>query len=380
MIEIEERPARHAARHAAQSRIRVQALQGPYQDNGASPWYSPVKIGSDPHAPLLKLNIDTGARFNWITSTECTSGACTMPQRRRLDPGGSPSFMPVDAAPSRIDFGYWGAMHARPASDLIAVAGTALPPQRAAFYCTTHYDGEQFRELNWDGGLGIPNGLSPDPHSTHLVEALLNAGLLKPEQALVSFLMDPRSRTGTVEFGGYDESAVDPDSCIELPFKPYTAGLDYIWTTPLRSWKVGAVEVARDQLFCHDTGSSHFKGDPALLQRALREVGLQRSRLGRHPPLELGIGWHRKDGRAARLVLTPDEYVTRIEAGHGRGSQSLNLHPLAGYDRLLLVGSILLDHVCTVYRFKVIGKPGHYRVAPGTTLMFNKRGGPQVIR
>ena len=64
---------------------------------------------------------------------------------------------------------------------------------------------------------------------------------------------------GTVEIGRYDASAVDPASAIELPFAPYVSGLDYIWTTPLHRWRVGSVEVARDVLFCHDTGN-HFSG------------------------------------------------------------------------------------------------------------------------
>jgi len=361
--------------------LRLPAFKGPFQDNGASPWYSPVRVGNGPSAPTLKLNVDTGARFNWLTSTACGTRACTMPQRRRFDPQASPSFTAGGGEPLRIDFGHWGEMLATRGSDFLGL-GT-LPPQRAGFYCTTHYDGTQFCELNWDGGLGVPNGLSPDPHSTHIVETLLNAGVLTPERAMVSFLMDPASGTGVVEFGGYDVQAVDEDSAIELPFAPYASqapGLDYIWTTPLRSWKVGPVEVARGQLFCHDTGSSHFKGDPVLLMEAMHQLELQRGRFGRFPLLELGIGRHRDDGRPARLLLGADQYVTEIEAGQGRGHTTANLNPLAGYDGLVLVGSILLDHVCAVYQFQVSGTPGRYRVAPGTTLMFNKRGGPQVIR
>lgn len=357
---------------------RLPAFRGPFQDNGASPWYSPVRVGKAPAAPLLKLNVDTGARFNWLTSTACGTHACTMPGRQRFDPAASASFVAGGGEPLRIDFGHWGDMQATRGSDLIGLG--PLPPQRTGFYCTTHYDGRQFCELNWDGGLGVPSGLSPDPHSTHIVETLLNAGLLAPERAMVSFLMDAPNGIGTVEFGGYDARVVDEDSAIELPFVPYAPGLDYIWTTPLRSWRVGPVEVARDRLFCHDTGSSHFKGDPALLMAAMHQLELQRGRAGRYPLLELEIGQHRADGRPARLVLGADQYVTEIEAGHGRGRITANLNPLAGYDGLLLVGSVLLDHVCTVYRFEVSGEPGRYRVAPGTTLMFNKRGGPQVIR
>ncbi len=363
----------------AQAPICLEARRGPYQDNGASPWYSQVHIGGDPSTPALKLNIDTGARFNWVTSKECSTRACTLPQRRRFDPGSSASFAALGEVPVRIDFGHWGAMHAKPGQDLVRLAATRLPAQRLGFYCATHYEGTQFCALNWDGGLGIPTGLSADPHSTHLVEALLNSGLLPPEQACVSFQMDPLSKTGVVQFGGYDARAVDPDSCIELPFAPYRPGLDYIWTTPLRHWKIGSAEIARDKLFCHDTGSSHFKGDPVLLREALRQVEAQRHR-GQLPVLELGIGRRQRDGRPARLVLTGDEYVTEIEQGHGRGSRTANLHALDGYAGLLLAGSVLLDHVCTVYRFKVSGRPGRYRIAPGTTLMFNKRGGPEVIR
>ncbi|WP_083749105.1 pepsin-like aspartyl protease [Pelomonas sp. KK5] len=361
------------------TRLRWPARRGPYQDNGASPWYSTVRIGSGAGARELKLNIDTGARFSWVMLAECESEACMMPARRLFEPAASPSYRGQGGEPLRIDFGHWGEMRARPGSELLA-----LPDDSAALRLRLHgairCDGEQFCELNWDGGLGIPNGLSPDPHATHLVEALLNAGLLAPEDAFVSFLMDPASGTGTVEIGRYDSAAVDPSSAVELPFSPYVDGLDYIWTTPLRSWRVGAVEVARDVLFCHDTGASHFKGDPLLLAEALRQVGLQHERDGQPPALSLSVGRHRASGRPATLVLEPGQYLGEIEAGHGQGQATANLQPLAGYDGLVLAGSVLLDHVCTVYRFEVSGSPGRYRVSPGTTLMFNKRGGPKVIR
>src|SRR6201999_4087929 len=105
------------------------------------------------------------------------------------------------------------------------------------------------------------------------------------------------------------------------------------------------------------TASSHFKGDPVLLMEAMHQLELQRGRVGRYPLLELDIGRHRGDGRPARLVLGADQYVTEIEAGQGRGRTTANLNPLAGYDGLVLVGSILLDHVCAVYQFQVSGAP-----------------------
>lgn len=352
-------------------------VKGPYQDNGASPWYCPMRLGSNPGGSILRVNFDTGARFIWVTSSECSTHACRMPGRSRFDARSSLSFDHIGSDLS-IDFGPWGEMTARGGVDQIDLGGGSRLPVR--FYQAVHYEGPQFEDLNWDGGIGLSNGLSADPLSSHLVVELLNQGLLAPEDAFVSFLMDEPKGLGSVGIGHFDSSKVDLASRVDVPFSPYVPGLDYIWTTALRHMRVGDVTVASDLMFCHDTGSSHFKGDAVVMMAAIDEVSQYRKRHLEFPTLELSFGFMHNNGRPAAFVLRPSEYVTQIEAGHARGRQSINLNPMPGLAGLVLAGSILLDHLCVLYRYEVHGSRGRYSVRPGTVEFYNKRHGPRVIQ
>ena len=367
-----------AGRHVPARRgFTFPTVKGPIQDNGASPWYCPMRLGGDPAGPILRFNFDTGARFIWVTSSECSTHACRMPGRSRFDAQASPSFDHIGSKLT-IDFGPWGDMEARAGVDQMHLgAGVGLPVR---FYQALRYEGPQFEDLNWDGGIGLSNGLSADPLSSHLIVELLNRGLLAPEEAFVSFLMDEPFGLGTVGIGVFDSSKVDLASRVDVPFSPYEPGLDYIWTTPLRHMRVGDAIVASNIMFCHDTGSSHFKGDPVVMMEAIDAVSEYRARNHDFPPVELSFGVVHEDGRPATFVLRPSEYVTQIEAGHARGKQSINLNPMPGLSGLVLVGSVLLDHLCVVYRYEVHGSRGRYSIAPGTVEFYNKRHGPCVIR
>lgn len=207
---------------------------------------------------------------------------------------------------------------------------------------------------------------------------MLEAGLILPSEATISFYTDPVTKAGTIAFGRFDETLIVPESEIEIPFSPYLAGLEYIWTTLLGYWKVGDVDVAVDKMFCHDTGSSQFKGDPAIMLHAIDEVNRQLAESGSYPNLSLEFGTDRS-GNPGRFVLTSDEYVTLIEAGEGEGNYTININPLAGLDNLVLVGSILMDYVYTIYTWEV-SPEWPYTLGPGTVRMYNKRNGPQIIQ
>jgi saccharopepsin len=363
---------------AIRTPLRISAKKGPFQDNGASPWYSPVRVGSDPSLPEMKLNFDTGARFIWVTSTECNTEACTWPGRIRFDPAASPTFTWISQDIVTIDFGPWGTMEAKVGNDIFGL--TPEVSAGADFYVTTYYDGQQFIELNWDGGVGLPSGLNPDPLSSNLLLQMLNQGIITPEEAIIGFHMNPTTKIGEIEIGTFNQAAVIPESRVNIPFQPYIVGLEYIWTTALNSWLVGDVSVATNRMFCHDTGSSQFKGDPPIMMAASDEVYRQYAQLGYYPNLELSLGIREVGGQAGRFVLTENEYVTLIEAGSGQGNYTININPLPGLDNLVLVGSILMDHIYTLYRFEVGGSAGNYTLSPGTVEMYNKVGGPVIIQ
>ena len=48
--------------------------RGPFQNNGASPWYCTIKLGTP--AQTLKFAIDSGTNINWVTSTLCPDDQC----------------------------------------------------------------------------------------------------------------------------------------------------------------------------------------------------------------------------------------------------------------------------------------------------------------
>lgn len=329
----------------------------------------------------MKLNFDTGARFIWATSTECNTAACDWPKRIKFDPDTSPTFDWIDQDTTAINFGPWGTMEAKVGSDEFRIdpKQPASSTIREKFYVTTEYDGQQFIELNWDGGIGIPSGSSPDPKSSNLMLELLNSGCIRPDQAIIAFHMTPDTKMGIIEIGDFDRSAIIPESRVNVDYSPYL-GLKYIWTTPLNSWRVGDVEVATNKMFCHDTGSSQFKGDPAIMIKAINEVHTQHAQIGHYPNLELTLGKKHGGEIPAKFVLTQDQYVTLIEAGAGQGEHTININPLNGLDNLVLVGSILMDNIYTVYRFIVSGTYPNYSLAPGQVEMYNKTGGPTVIQ
>lgn len=361
--------------------MRMPVTKGPYQDNGASPWYSMVKVGTDSKLPNMKLNFDTGARFIWVTSTECNTVACNWPTRIKFNPNTSQSFDWIDQNITEINFGPWGTMKAKVGSDEFCIdpAQPGFSTIREKFYVTTEYDGQQFNELNWDGGIGIPSGSLPDPKFSNLILEFLNSGRITPDQAVIAFHMNPDTRMGVIEIGDFDRSAIIPESRVNVDFSSYK-GLKYIWTTPLGSWRVGNVEVATNKMFCHDTGSSQFKGDSGIMIKASNEVYTQYAQLGHYPDLELTLGKKHGSETPAKFVLTEDQYVTLIEAGAGHGEHTININPLAGLDNLVLVGSILMDNIYTVYRFIVTGAFPNYSLAPGQVEMYNKVGGPTVIQ
>lgn len=359
----------------------IAQTKGPFQNNGASPWYSDhVQVGSGlQHG--FKMNIDSGARFIWVTSTACHTEACMANGRKRFSPGDSPTFEWVDKTNKKVDFGPWGTMLVKTGNDRILDGEVSTD-----FYLSTNYTGDNFAELNWSGGIGLPTGIDGDKSIENIVTVLLNQGKLKPQAdgtLWVSMNFDPLSKVGLIVIGA-DADSIKPDidaqSKVILPYTPYANGLGYIWTTSLDYWAIGNMAVARDFVFCHDSGSSQFKGDTGVMVYAIEEVLKQREKNQKYPPMSLKMGTKVATGETALLVLGPEQYVTEIEAGKGTGDYTINIQPLDGLKGLVLAGSILLDNVYTVYRYTVSGSLGTYAVCPADVWMYNKKNGPKIIQ
>jgi len=96
----------------------VMRLQrGPLTDNGATPWYTVLRLGSERQE--LKFAIDTGTTHSWVTSIQCTTQACL--NHRRFDFRSSTSFKQLTSpySPDEISFGPWGTMQVTLGSDRV---------------------------------------------------------------------------------------------------------------------------------------------------------------------------------------------------------------------------------------------------------------------
>jgi len=357
--------------------VRFAMVRGPFQNNGASPWYATLGIGTP--AQPIKFALDSGTNILWTTSTLCAPDRCQHYGGSRFDYRASRSFAFTDTTPQPYSFGPWGTMMVEAGTDMLATPdGSVLP---IAFYLSQDYGGAQFAGIDWDGGLGIPSGSAyVQPGNSFIVEELMNAGAISPDFPFVSFGWDQRTRVGDGIIGGFDPDAFDPASGIFVPWREYTAfaGVGYIWSTPMQSYAVGddvlaTATAGNPYWFCLDSGSSQFKGDDALMTGTLQRVGPSAS----GPPVVIRLG----DPGAptiGTLTVTPPMYNAVIQTGPGKGALISQFAPL-GLTGLALVGSTLMDWCYTIFEYAVSGTPGNYWLAPSGMWIFNKRGGPSVV-
>src|SRR5438552_12393293 len=77
-----------ALKEKAIAPLRFAVQRGLYQDNGASPWYAPIGVGTPPQT--LKFALDTGSNFIWAMSKLCDN--CGGTGRTLFDPSSSSTF------------------------------------------------------------------------------------------------------------------------------------------------------------------------------------------------------------------------------------------------------------------------------------------------
>jgi saccharopepsin len=381
-----QRPAANAgtlaARAAASARVAPAALtgqalsvplvSGPYQNNGASQWFANMELGT-PGQPL-RIALDTGSNFIWTTSSLCPPDSCQHSGGGEFDYGASSTFHWIDQTPQTVDFGPWGSMVVETGQDVVALTPAASVD--LDMFLSASYRGEQFDQLDWDGGIGIPSGsIDADPQVSFIIPQLMNAGLMDPQFPYISFSTDPATSQGTVLLGGIDLGAVDLHSAVFLPWTPYTklAGVTYIWSTPLDQYIVGNTVVAVNQQFALDSGSSQFKGDDVIMDRTLHLVNTSPQ-----PDVTLILG-KTLDGNQAKVVVPPSVYMVDIQAGPQQG-QTLPQFNGLGLTGLVLVGSVLMDQLYTTYEYNVTVDPAGFHLDPVGMWIFNKIGGPQLIQ
>ncbi len=359
--------------------ITLDLGRGDYQDNGASPWYGIIAVGSLP--TIMKLALDTGTNMNWITSTQCHTHACQMPGRVQFDPSFSTTFQWVNRTPVDLNYGPWGTLTANLGQDelnMTAFNGLGSIVMGLA----VSYSGEKFDEVDWDGCLAMPAQAPMQKGMSFLFKQLRDTGVLGPSQTYFSYETDPATGQGTCMLGGMDITKADLSSMLVLPFKTYETTvkgkkvpIPYIWTTPLQSARFGGTAIAQDGSFCLDTGSSRFKGDGTYMNTILALAATNPT-----AELELEVGF-RGNGQTGKLVVPPDIYNQKIEAGSNKGKTMPQFHELGGLPGLFLAGSILMDHLYTVYWYEeVLDAAGNPVLEPKGMVIFNRLNGPKIIQ
>lgn len=341
--------------------------RGPYQNNGASPWYTETTLGTP--GQTLKFAIDTGTNMVWSTSTLCAPTSCQHYSGARFDYQKSSTYAWVDCIQVPFSFGPWGTMQVETGQDFLGLPGGVRLP--LVLYLSADYTGDQFAQLDWDGGIGIPSG-SPykQGDTTFIVQDMMNKGLISPNLPYVAFDWNAATSTGSCLIGGVDPAKYIPDEGIFLPWTPYTqfAGVEYIWSADLKAYFVGNQIVAEGVQFALDSGSSQFKGDDDIMNKTLSLL----QAMG-NPPVRMGFA----DG--GMITIPSSLYNVTIQAGPDKGKTLPQFQPL-GLSRLVLVGSVVMESCYTVHEYRVVQcAANRYSLAPVGMYVFNKPGGPKIV-
>ncbi|MFW2542272.1 pepsin-like aspartic protease [Primorskyibacter sp. 2E107] len=356
--------------HGLPTSFKLPMYSGPYQDNGASPWYAPLSVGTSDKPQVQFFALDTGTNMDWVTSTQCTTDACMV--HKRFDPSLSTSFQSIQTTPVELDYGPWGSLSASIGSDVLNLPGGVA--QRATFGLATEYSGPQFEEIDWSACLALPAQGAMQQGFSNVMQDLLADGVIDRNKAWVCFDWDRPTRTGSCLIGDVDLSGVDPTQYIALPFNGYTPvpSVDYIWTTGGATVSVG--DLTLDDIFlCLDSGSSRFKGGPDTIHQILANLGGNTNTL----TIKVGQAYGADTGT---IVVPPDVYMRTIEEGENAGETLPQFAVLGALPQLLLVGSVLMDYLYTVYVYDYVSVGGEMKAQAVGVIIFNKADGPAMIQ
>ncbi len=352
--------------------------RAPLRNNGASPWYAELQLGTarTGNAPQnLKMVLDTGSNFLWSRTSPCERLEDISGQQ----PGGafawrnSASFVKTLGPQTPLSFGPWGTMMAEHGRDLLTFPGGVARP--AQFYLASGHLGRHFHDLAWDGGIGFPSGSDHvQPGISFLIADLIDAGIVDLRSAQVAFNWDRTSGTGTCQIGGTDPTAYVAEEGIMMPWTGYTEykGVQHLWTTKLARYAVGSYNVA-NIMFGLDSGSSHFRGDRAIMCNTLAAVNAT------DLPVTLTLGTRIGCSTPGEIVVPPSVYQARIEAGSGRG-ETVPQFAAANLTNLILAGSILMEQLYTVFEYTASLTPERVHLTPRAMYLYNKTNGPKLIQ
>jgi saccharopepsin len=330
--------------------------KGPLMDNGATPWYATLFLGTPGQA--MTVMMDTGTANTWVTSSLCSTEACSTKQYK-YDPTLSTTHSKVPGATwQHNDLGAWGEFESLSGKDYMGF----IDPDRGdidlwiklqSAILEDASGSTNWKDLDMCGGVGFPVIFdAPDAvnNPESLLPIMLNQGLISNQ--LVSFWID--GDNGGCIVGGTDPSRYDSNTLNELPLTSVADNLN-LWTVELEQIQRNSAPLLDGPInLALDTGSSRFKGSPVLIEHLIDRITTKPdgeklpttfsdpSLVQEFPCLTLEINGH-------RYTLQPEDYIWKIE---NSGLFSLQFHPLdLGDENTILVGSVFLDHVYSVFQY-----------------------------
>ena len=335
---------------ASKPQVVFNLERGKMTDNGATPWFAKIPLGTP--GQTLKYMLDTGTTHTWVTSSACTTNACKAHQPFCPDDSSTSKKLPFDV--KQIDFGPWGTMEALLYQDYFELSlirdlqnvEIKLPGR---IYLSTNYDGDQFLQLACDGGVAIPRCLPKGIDSTELLPHLKREGII--DQAVASFWFDPAAGKGQVCLGALDPTRFQPESENRIVVTPLSTPFDYLWTVPLEAFNCDAKCVLAHIPLVLDTGSSVFKGDPKLIKEIVSVI----TQGGKLPSIIYGSNPNFKGYPILGLQigeityqLTPQQYFIEIK----QDTWELAFQEMEGLDGFILAGSVFLDTVYSAFYYE----------------------------
>ncbi|GGB14165.1 pepsin-like aspartic protease [Agarivorans gilvus] len=363
----------------------IEMSRGPFQNNGATPWYCILGVGSP--AQQLYFCFDTGSNFNWLTSSLCGEGECQHYAGHQFQIDASNSFEWISQTTRKVSFGPWGDMQAALGSDVLTIDEANGLALRSGILLSSRYDSSEFAELDWDGGIGLGSSQTDSSGSASQNTSLrcyqqqattgeefdfflqlIQAGLVSQDKPYMSFVTE--KDRAYVGFGVLEQSYSRSLEYVFLPWACYQPEASYLWTTANASIGLkGEAAVGSKLFFALDSGSSQFKGDYAVLSSLFK--------LTQQSHKTVVITLHDEQGQPYTELSIPSElYLCEIEAGQDAGETLAQFNALEGAEGILLVGSVLMDHLYTVYEYQV---DEQQNLSPLGIWIFNKPDGPKIL-
>lgn len=299
-----------------------------------------------------------------------------------------------------IDLGPWGDMRALnsriPYHMLFDDDGAIDAP--VSFYNSIYYDGAQFRDLEWDGGIGLTSETDMiEEGSTHFITMMYSNGVLKNPR--FSMISSRSTRSGYIYFGDDDASVCVHDTEVELRRKVVPSGICG-WSTLLHSVSMGSRIIAIKDTFVLDTGSSEFKGNSTIILPILKVLMAvtdghapvfepildhDKNIIGllylkpytpalfgdRLPKMSIVIGQscNATSGRAANITISAIDYSYYATRGDYANRWIVGFSVMQGLD-FMLSGSLFLDHFCSSYQHVVAS---FNKLSQGPMYLYAKR-------